>query len=668
MAAKLKTRHLTELVSIADPRLAPTPAGERPARAVVTVTDVVPGEKQEPPRYRSRLALVDLGADAGEPRLRTLTFGEQDRAPRWSPDGRRIAFLRGGRDPKGAPIPARLAVLDLEGGEARVLTEGPNPVTAFAWRDDAHLFIVTRGERKDEDVERGLARIVDRRWHRLDGVGFLPDPDADLVQVALADGSARKLATLAHAPDDIAVAPGGRRLAYLAPTDDAEFDAGVERLWTLRLGRKRAEDPEDLLGEVLRGGGNLAWSPDGARLAFLAPSDLTGFGRSSSLWLSRRGGGAPRRLTEPDVETSATVAGDVRRGAYPITPRWSADGRSLTVMLNRTGRSQLARVGVGRSPVVEPLGGGDRVVSAFDASDGWALQIVETPTAPGELFLRAPDGDETRLTDLNDGWTRRFRLAAPVERRFSTADGTALAYLWYAPAKPRRDRAVVIQVHGGPHTNDGFGFRFEYQRLLAAGYAVVALNPRGSTSFGEAHATAMLLRYGTIDADDVMAVVEHALAHHERPDAPVHLTGGSYGGFMTNWLVGQHPERFRSAVTQRSISNWVSFYGTSDIGPWFTENEVGPAPWVDLEALWRASPLRYVENVVTPTLVIHSENDHRCPIEQAEQWFTALKQLGRAETRLARFPEEGHELSRGGRPDRRIQRIDLILDWFERHA
>ncbi len=667
MAAKLKTRHLTELVSIADPRLAPTPAGERPTRAVVTVTDVVQGEKEEPPRYRSRLALVDLAADAGEDRLRTLTFGEGDRAPRWSPDGGRIAFLRGGRDAKGAPTPARLAVLDLEGGEARVLTDGPNPVKAFAWRDDARLLIVTRGERKDEDVERGLARIVDRRWHRLDGVGFLPDPEADLVEIALADGAARVLATLAHAPDDLAVAPGGRRLAYLAPTDDAEFDTGRVRLWTMRLGRKRAAAPEDALGVPLRGGGNLAWSPDGARLAFLAPSDLTGFGRSTSLWLTNADGAAPRRLTEPDDEASATVAGDVRRGAYPITPRWDAAGRSLTVVLNREGRSQVARVGVADAPEVEPLGGGDRVVTAFDAHDGWTLQVVETPTAPGELFLRAPDGAETRVSGRNDGWTSRFRLAAPVERRFASADGTSLAYLWYVPAKPRRDRAVVIQVHGGPHTNDGFGFRFEYQRLLAAGFAVVALNPRGSTSFGEAHATAALLNYGTVDADDVMAVVEHALAQHEAPDAPVHLTGGSYGGFMTNWLVGQRPDRFRSAVTQRSICNWVSFYGTSDIGPWFTEHEVGAPPWADLDALWRASPLRYVENVVTPMLILHSENDHRCPIEQAEQWFTALKQLARAETRLARFPDEGHELSRGGRPDRRVQRIDLILDWFERH-
>jgi dipeptidyl aminopeptidase/acylaminoacyl peptidase len=186
----------------------------------------------------------------------------------------------------------------------------------------------------------------------------------------------------------------------------------------------------------------------------------------------------------------------------------------------------------------------------------------------------------------------------------------------------------VVQVHGGPHTNDGFGFRFEFQRLAAAGYAVVSLNPRGSSSFGEDFATAALLRYGTVDADDVMAVVEHAAAHHDAPDAPVHLTGGSYGGFMTNWLVGHQPERFRSAVTQRSICNWVSFFGTSDIGPWFTEGEVGPAPWLDLDALWRASPLRKVADVVTPTLVLHSEDDHRCPIEQGEQWFSALQAAG----------------------------------------
>lgn len=666
MAAKLKTRHLLELVALADPRLAPAPAGERPTRAVATRTTIVPGRGEEAPRYRSRLVLLDLRPDASMPRHRELTQGDADRSPRWSPDGRRIAFLRGGRDAQGKSVPAQLAVLDLNGGEARVLTEGPNPVTAFAWQDDAHLLAVSRGARVDEAAKRGLGRVIDRRGHRFDGVGFVPPSEADLLRIAVDEGTARVLATLPQAPDALAVAPGGRRLAFLAARDDTEADEGLERLWVVRLGRKRAGEREDVLGRPVRAGG-LAWSPDGARLAFLAPSDLLGMGRVTSLWLTTRSGGAPRRLTD-DLEVGHAVAGDARHGAYPTVPCWASDGRALQVLVNEAGRTRLARVGVGRRPAVEPLGGGDRVVTAFDAADAWVLQVVETPTSPGELVLRAPDGVETRLTDANDAWTQRFALGSPVERRFATGDGTALTYLWWAPPKPRADRAVVIQVHGGPHTNDGFGFRFEYQRLLAAGYAVVALNPRGSTSFGEAHATAALRRYGTVDADDVLAVVEHALAHHERPDAPVHLTGGSYGGYMTNWLVTQAPARFRSAVTQRSICNWVSFYGTSDIGPWFTEGEVGDAPWRDLEGLWRASPLRYVEAVTTPILVLHSEQDHRCPIEQAEQWFAALKRLGRAETRLVRFPDESHDLSRSGRPDRRMQRIDLLLDWLERHA
>jgi dipeptidyl aminopeptidase/acylaminoacyl peptidase len=665
MAAKLKTRHLTELTFVADPRLAPSAAGERPTRAVATVTDVLPGEGKQPPRYRSRLALVDLREDAPEERLRILTAGEGDRAPRWSPDGRRIAFLRGGRDASGATTPAQLAVIDLDGGEARVLTSGKNPVQAFAWQDDAHLLAVGRGDRSDDDVERGLGRVIDRRCHRFDGVGFLPPAETDLVRVAVADGRSKRLATLPQTPTEIAVAPGGRRVAYLAPSDDDEHGEGRTRLWTRHLGGKRADEAEDLLGRPVRAHG-LAWAPDGQRLAFLAPSDLVGQGRPSSLWLTRRSVGAPRRLTD-DVEASPSIGGDARHGAYPTVPCWTRDGRALVVAANRAGRSFLTRVDVNRAARATVLGGGDRVATAFDGDDTWALLVVETPTTPGELLLRAPDGTETRVSRLNDDWTGRFDLVTPVERRFTTADGTELAYHWWAPAKPRRDRAFVVQVHGGPHTNDGFGFRFEFQRLAAAGYAVVSLNPRGSSSFGEAFATAALLRYGTVDADDVMAVVDHAAAHHEEPDAPVHLTGGSYGGFMTNWLVGHRPERFRSAVTQRSICNWVSFFGTSDIGPWFTEGEVGPSPWLDLDALWRASPLSKVADVVTPTLVLHSEEDYRCPIEQGEQWFSALRRLGRAETRFVRFPGEGHELSRSGRPDRRIQRIDLILDWFERH-
>jgi dipeptidyl aminopeptidase/acylaminoacyl peptidase len=169
-----------------------------------------------------------------------------------------------------------------------------------------------------------------------------------------------------------------------------------------------------------------------------------------------------------------------------------------------------------------------------------------------------------------------------------------------------------------------------------------------------------------VDAADVMAIATAARANHTDPDAPIHLTGGSYGGFMTNWLIGQ-TDMFRSAVTQRSICNWLSFYGSSDIGYVFADREVMGNPWDDTDKLWQQSPLRYVNNIKTPLLIIHAEEDHRCPIEQAEQMFIALKTRG-VVTELIRYPDESHELSRSGRPDRRIHRLEAILDWFGKHA
>lgn len=246
-------------------------------------------------------------------------------------------------------------------------------------------------------------------------------------------------------------------------------------------------------------------------------------------------------------------------------------------------------------------------------------------------------------------------------------DDVEVAYYIHKPTKPRADNAVIVQIHGGPHTHDGFGFRFEHHVQAAAGYTVLTMNPRGSSSFGSAHGSAILHQYGTVDADDIHAMVDDFLESHVDPNAPVHVTGGSYGGFMTNWLTS-HSDRFKSAITDRSICNWVSFYGTADIGPFFGDVQIGAIDYSDPQKLWDQSPLKYVENVVTPTLIVHSEEDYRCPIEQAEQWFTALKTLGKAPTRFVRFPGESHGLSREGRPDRRVQRMKLALEWFAEYA
>jgi dipeptidyl aminopeptidase/acylaminoacyl peptidase len=306
-------------------------------------------------------------------------------------------------------------------------------------------------------------------------------------------------------------------------------------------------------------------------------------------------------------------------------------------------------------------------VTAFHGAGDTLVFTAEAPHRPGEPFARHGDGREVRLSSFNERLCEACEFVAASSPVTIESAGGELTYWRLDPAEPRSDGAIVMQVHGGPAANYGYGFTFEFQFLAAAGYTVVYGNPRGGSSFGRAFATAIQGRYGTIDADDVMAMVEHAVARHPTPDAPVHLTGGSYGGFMTNWLIGR-THRFRSAVTQRSISNFASFYGTSDIGPWFTEREIGSAPWRDLSKLWDQSPLKHVAEIRTPLLILHSEQDHRCPIEQAEQLYAALVRVGEVPTEFVRFPDEGHELSRSGRPDRRIARLEAILDWFSRHA
>ncbi len=660
MAGRLRPRHLSRLVALGSPTIAPD--GER---AVYVHSQVLEGEGDAAPRYRRRLHLIDLATGATRP----LTMGESVRAPAWSPCGRFVAFLA---TPRGsAPAgrsPEQLHVIAADGGEAWACTSFAAGVLEFVWEVDAErLLVTTREDWRDTSSEHGSGRWVDARAHRYDGIGWLPTGTVALWRVARDEGGgakgagAKRRASFDQPPRELRLTPDGNHLVYLAPADRDEADMGLSRLWSRRA--SGAGEPKDLLG---RAGllSNPSPSPDGRSVAFHAPEDLTTLGRPLTTFVvARRRGAAAKALTS-DLETSPTVGGDCRVGDGPTRPRW-LDEASLLIALNREGRAHLARLDLeGR---LEVLQAGDQVVLAFDAAAGRSLALVEQPTSPGVLVVRDGDGQERRLVDPNAAFLATRSVPRHERRTFETPDGQTLTYWCLRPEKPRRDQAIVVQVHGGPYTNYGEAFMHEFQALAAAGYTVVYGNPRGGSSFGAAFAGAIKGAYGSVDADDVLAIVDHALAAHSRADAPVHLTGGSYGGFMTNWLVA-HSDRFRSAVTQRSICNWVSFFGTSDIGPWFGGQEQGGTPWDAAKRLWDRSPLKYVANVRTPTLVIHSEGDYRCPIEQAEQWFTALKTIGQAETRLLRFPDEGHDLSRSGRPDRRIERLEAIIGWFETHA
>ncbi len=634
---------LLGLTFVSDPQLSVDAT-----RALAVVTRINPGKDGagdfEAPSYESRLELFALDGSDHVP----FTSGTKDSSPRFSPDGRFVAFLSR-REQDDA---AQLYLIPTSGGEAQRLTGLKAGVGSFAWRpDSAAIAFVSRGDWQDQASRTGSGRVFSRIRYRADGEGFLPSFRPDVYTVSLASRDPKVLFRPSGSAGQIAWSPDGAYLYYTAAQSRTGEEEWYSALWRYDVTAGRSQ----VLVEERHSVRGFSLSPDGTRVAFQAPVDPNNLASATGLWLWREGD-APRLITF-DLDVSVSAAGDSRYGSHNELPRW-IDSSELLILVNSAGRSLLHSLDADTGETTQ-LVSGDRVVSGFAARGGRVVFTSETPVQPAELFI-LEDSLERRLSRLNAGFTERHELQSP-----ETHAGPP-EFWTLRPRKPRPDNALILQVHGGPHANYGYGFMFEFQLMAARGYTVVYGNPRGSSSYGTDYASSMLGSYGTIDADDVLATARAARASHVDQDAPMHLTGGSYGGFMTNWLVA-HTKEFRSAVTQRSICNFVSFYGTSDIGYRFAEYEVGGNAWDDTARLWDQSPLKFVKQVETPVLIIHSEQDLRCPVEQAEQWFTALKRIGKTEARLVRFPDENHDLSRSGRPDRRIQRLDEIMAWFERH-
>jgi acylaminoacyl-peptidase len=272
------------------------------------------------------------------------------------------------------------------------------------------------------------------------------------------------------------------------------------------------------------------------------------------------------------------------------------------------------------------------------------------------------------ITSLNAALLGARYVAEPERVQFAGADGWVIEGWLLRPRgfEPGKQWPLVLEIHGGPHGAYGHSFFHEFQVLAGRGYAVLYTNPRGSHAYGDTFVRACVGDWGGKDYLDLMAGVDHALGLGWVDRDRLYVTGGSYGGFMTNWIVG-HTDRFKAAVTQRSISNNVSAFGTSDIGWHFWRYEMGDAtPWRDEHKLLERSPLTYVENVTTPLLILHAEKDLRCPIEQAEQFFVALKLLGK-EAVFVRYQDDTHELTRGGKPKNRIDHARRVADWFDAH-
>ncbi len=572
------------------------------------LTDIQEGD---PPRYRSRLALFD-GA------LRLLTQ-EEAKKPRYAHPY--VYFLR-----KVGEV-QELFRLDLRGGEAERLTETPGVLDYALGPEGEVVFLALK-----EAPKPGSPRVYEGWPFKFDGRGLLPEGNVALY--ALEGGQKKLLLDRYPAPRDMVPSPEG---LYLVMAEDKGAQAEWrDTLYLLKEGR---------LQKVYGGFGPifaLEWSPEG--LFFLGHAFERGGGTEARLYHLH--GGEVRVLFEGSLQNS--INSDLRHGAHTQGPRWAGNG--VYIVRTEEGTGRLYRVGL--EGEAEALGVEGSVLSFTHTERGLFL-LTEDFTHPARLW--GPLG----VYDPNEGVS--LPLAEPIYTEWPSPEGHRVPG-WVLLPEGQGPHPVILYIHGGPHTAFGRAPMLELQLFRQAGYAVAFANPRGSTGYGQDFAL-LQGEWGERDERDLLGFLDHVLARFPLDPGRVGVAGGSYGGYMVNWLTARHPGRFKAAVTDRSIANWFSFFGASDIGPRFTFMELMARPWERAEVLWEKSPLRYVHQVRTPTLVVHSEQDHRCPIDQGETWYTALLHLG-VKARFFRVPEEGHELSRSGRPDRRIARLKAYLDWW----
>jgi dipeptidyl aminopeptidase/acylaminoacyl peptidase len=632
--------------------------------------------------YLSDLWLVPSAGTPGE--ASRFTHGPRTVAqPRWSPDGRWLAFLAD-REEKGRK---QLWIIPTGGfgGEARALTSGDSGISDFAWSPDSARLAFVRGEKYEvgnagtlapDDASAEGGRVTDdvvtvtRIRYKGDGVGFTNGRRSHLWTVDL-NGAETRLTSGEYDHSAPAWSPDCRELVCVAkvgPGDAIDRTDGTD-LWVIAAdgtGEPRRLPTGDGPADVP------AWSPDGQLIAFVGDTRANTAGGNEGLWIvAADGSGPPRNLTATlDLGMGLSVGTDVRAGLTTARPVWSPEGDALYTLASSRGDTPLWRVpldGGGSTRVVEARG---RQVQAFAFCAAGATLAINLADSlnPGDVHRanpRDPAATPRRLTDVNGAFLAEVTLAEQEAFEYAGAEGWPIEG-WLVPPVGMQEGGrypLVLSIHGGPHAAYGNMFLFDFQLLAARGYGVLFTNPRGSTNYGERFTLGSNDDWGGGDYRDVMLGVDAALARAPWIDpARLAVTGGSYGGYLTNWIVTQ-TDRFRAAITERSICNMTSKWGTSDIGYSGNDLQWGGPPW-EAEAFYRErSPLTHIRDVRTPLLIIHSERDFRCLIEQGEQFFTALKYLGQT-VEFVRFPNEGHELSRSGQPLHRLERLRRIVGWF----
>lgn len=649
----IEAEDLYRLASVTDPRLSPD--GTKAAFVHTTMSK----EKND---YVSNIFVLDLPTGEYE----QWTYGkDRNTAPRWSPDGKKLAFVsnRTGKN--------QIHVMPVTGGEARPVTKLKNGATNPVWSPDSKTIafhaVVKSGEpleatEKEEENKKKEPEPVEvtKMKYKADTVGLYT---GKYQQLALLDVETEKVELLTEEERHHTVldwSPDGRYLVFSADYSEDEDFSFIQDIYLYDLETKEKRNLTNGQGLFFDG----KFSPDGRYVAMIGNDFTYKNATLNGVWLYDLENQELKNISQSwDIPVGDYVAADFQQGAVSPGIIWTGDSSGIYFTASESGSVNL---------YFTDLAGNYRVVTKEEGhlfgvslTAGKAVATVSYPVEPSEVYsIDLSTGKLDKLTSFNKKALENIELSRPESFTYKSVDDWTVHGWIMKPVgfEERKKYPLILEIHGGPHTMYANTYFHEMQMLAAQGFAVLYVNPRGSHGYGQQFVDAVRGDYGGKDYEDLMAAVDYALETFDFIDETrLGVTGGSYGGFMTNWIVG-HTNRFKAAVTQRSISNWISFYGVSDIGYYFNE-------WQhlldknDFEGLWKISPLRYVDQIETPLLILHSEEDLRCPIEQAEQLYIALKHR-RKTTKLIRFPKSNHELSRSGIPNLRMRRLHYIKDWF----
>jgi dipeptidyl aminopeptidase/acylaminoacyl peptidase len=610
---------------------------------------------------------------AGTPRQ--FTTGDQhDGQARWSPDGKQIAFISDRGDKEK---PAQIYLIPFTGGEARQLSQIQGDIGEISWSPDGRqLLCVVRkkdseqlAREKDEQKKKlGVVnRHYDRLFFKLDGYGYLPHERAHIWLVDARSGRSKQLTDSTvydeHSPT---WSPDGKWIAFVSNrTESPDLNPDRDDLYVMSAA---GGDIRKLDTPV--GGKTLpSFSPDGKSIAYLGVEGEGLSYKNLSLWvIPADGSQKPKNLTEKyDLHADSSTINDIGSPEL-MPPTWSIDGNRLYFTVVLHGSSKLASITVEGEDLRDEIGEGGVVGSfSFDRQQKKLAYFYGRMEDPAQILVRDVKSKRDRQLTRMNSWLAGIDLSQVEEVWFKGPAGNDLqGWIMKPPGfDPGKKYPSIMEIHGGPLTQYGKFFMHEFYYLAAHGYVVYFSNPRGGRGYGEEHAKGIYEDWGGADYADLMTWADYMEKQPYIDPKRMGVTGGSYGGYMTVWIIG-HTQRFKAAVTQRCVSNFISMWGSSDFN-WAFQTELGnKPPFEDLQTFWNRSPIAYIGSATTPTMVIHSEFDLRCPIEQGEQVYVALKKLG-VDSEMVRFPDEFHGLSRTGRTDRRIARLNHIVRWFDKY-